>query len=169
VSKLPKKWTGLHPHRLKDNALEKKTALAWAALNAGDRSTLDYLMDVTNKGNIRATDHERLTACTLVQWLGSPVGFAWLVDTFGLAVMREMQERVASGEAHAVRPGQVYRSLDNRDKGREVTVERLRYDVTSRLYRRGDNTHWAVRSSTTGRMSYIYERRLLDTTQWMLV
>ena len=173
MTRVQKKWQGLSAHRYKDNPLEKRAALAWQELNTPgtpmSRSTIDYLMDVTNKGNISATDHERLVSSTVIQWLGSPVGFAWLCDTFGAEVVRRMQQRADVGLV--VQAGQVYRSRDHRDMkvNRCVTVERLRYPYGHRLYKTGPYAQWAVRSSTSGRLSYVKEQYLLDPTRWELV
>jgi len=173
IKDLKLKNHGIHTHRLKDNPREAKALLAFQALNertAGpvdQRDVIDHLVHAHLVEAI-ATTQQRREVCTVIQWLGSPVGFAWLVDTFGLEVVREMRERHGGSE---IKPGQVYRSRDARDKkkGRTVTVERLRYDTGHVLYRRGPSTPWACRSSTSGRISYIAECRLLDSTSWELV
>lgn len=170
-----KKWQGLHAHRYKNNPDEKRAALAWQELNKLDgrsRSMFDDLMEESpgDAMNTLASPRDRQVASTVVQWLGSPVGFAWLCDTFGLEVVRALQRRAAA-DGLVVEVGQVYRSLDSRDvkKDRRVTVERLRYGYGHPLYKTGPYAQWAVRSSTTSRLSYVQECHLLDATRWELV
>jgi len=175
VSKKPtKKWQGLNPHRYEGNPLEHKLALAWEKLNAekgpsNDKTLLDDLLtDYLLTTSWRSTGHERLIACTLIQWLGSPVGFGWLVDTLGLEVVRSMLAR-SEGGGVAVKPGQVYASQEKRYVGRKVVVECLRpRPPRNLLYRVGGNAHWTVRNSENGRRSYIYERILLSPNKWRL-
>jgi hypothetical protein len=174
LKELKKENYGIHEHRLKDNPMEAQALLSFQKLNAstaGPMNNRDVVDTLVHHAHVEAyaTSGQRRDVCTVIQWLGSPVGFAWLVDTFGLEVTRAMRGRVEHDSA--IQLGQVYRSLDHRDVkvGRTVTVERLRYGVNTVGYRTGAHTPWAVRSSTTGRLSYVYERRLLDKTQFELV
>lgn len=171
--RVQKKWQGLHAHRYKDNPEEKRAALAWQKANTpgearAQRTLVDDLMGGQQGKRVKlgATDEERVACSTVVQWLGSPVGFAWLMDTFGLEITRAMQRR--GFPDLTVERGQVYRSLDSRDlkKDRRVTVESLRYGYGHPLYKSGPYAQWSVRSSTTGRLSYVQERHLLDTSRW---
>lgn len=171
MKKPTKKWQGLHPHRYADNPLERKLALAWAEFNKapnGGTNHLDYLMDKKNKGCPPATDAQRLTANTVIQWLGSPVGLAWLVDNIGEDVAKEMNLRAPSAR-RSIRPGQVYLSLDKRYEGREIEIEETRHAPGSPRYKTGPYCKWRVRNRETGRRSYIQERHLLDGAQWRLV
>lgn len=78
-------FKGANAHRYKQNPLEKAFAVAWQDENSGlgKRYTiLDALFDPSGRGgpgcrDITKQDWE--TANTLIQWLGSPVGQAFLV------------------------------------------------------------------------------------------
>jgi len=77
------KFQGISPHRYGQNPLEKRFAQYWQDLNSRPTTaTLDYLMDPANRGTpIPAlTEREWKVANTLIQWLGSPVGFGFLRD-----------------------------------------------------------------------------------------
>lgn len=170
MSRIKKRHQGRNAHRYRDNPLERKIALAWQEFNEPQDHLGHLLHPPTSR--LRApevSDRDRKTANTVIQWLGSPVGFSWLCDTFGLEIVRATQERGRGGRK--VEIGQVYASQDHRDKkkGRTVTVERLRYGYGHRLYKVGPYAEWAVRSSTTGRLSYVKEERLLDPTKWKLI
>lgn len=173
IKGLKKKYHGINEHRLKDNPMEAQALLSFQKLAesaAGFNDSTDALDNLLHVPGVHAvaTTGRRRDACTMIQWLGSPVGFAWLVDTFGLEVTRAMQRRSTGG---SVKPGQVYASQDSHDRKveRKVIVVALRYGVNHALYRTGPNTHWGVRNVATRRLSYVYERRLLDPTQWKLV
>jgi len=78
-------FKGANAHRYKQNPLEKAFAVAWQEMNSGlgkRYTTIDYLMDPSNRGNpnppISKRDWE--IANTIIQWLGSPVGQAFLCD-----------------------------------------------------------------------------------------
>lgn len=77
-------------HRLKDNPLEKKFHLAWKDQNEKG-NTLAYLM---GNGSYRAplSDRDELVAATVVQWLGSPVGQAFLEEVLAPAYERHPQK-----------------------------------------------------------------------------
>jgi len=173
IKKLKVRYKGFHEHRLKDNPLEAQIAMAWQAANDAascpggigtTRDLADSVVCVPGRGI--ALDYDAKVAATVLQWLGSPVGFAWLVDTLGLEIVREMQMRPARGQAPYVEPGQTYQFQGKRG-GRKVTVEKLRHGVGTPLFRMGPSTHWTVRNSETGRRSYVYERILLDRKVWM--
>jgi hypothetical protein len=81
-----KEFQGTNPHRYKANPLEKAFAEKWQEINTGPmgrvRTTLDYLMDSSNRGepNPPLTERDWLVANTLIQWLGSPVGQGFIRD-----------------------------------------------------------------------------------------
>lgn len=76
-----KKWQGVSPHRYESNPQEEALALAWQEANTKYRhSTLAYLLSSDNRGERTVSDRDRLVACTIIQWLGSPVGQAFLYD-----------------------------------------------------------------------------------------
>lgn len=76
------KHFGRHTHRFRDNPEEKRIAEAWdAAQEYGD--TLAWLLDrrpVQIGRPMTPSDIEITAAATVIQWLGSPVGQAWLRD-----------------------------------------------------------------------------------------
>jgi hypothetical protein len=77
------KFMGMSPYRYGQNPLEKRFAQYWQDLNTRPTTaTLDYLMDPENRGSPvpALTDREWRVANTLIQWLGSPVGFGFLRD-----------------------------------------------------------------------------------------
>ncbi len=81
---------GLYTHRFKDNPEEKRFAEAWDTINRLG-SNLAYLLDPKNGVGSRPpepTDRERVVAATVIQWLGSPVGQAFLRD---LGYVREVE------------------------------------------------------------------------------
>lgn len=75
------KHIGLHSHRFVDNPAEKRFADAWREHQSG--RTLDYLLLcplVDQHQVMPATERDELVAATVIQWLGSPVGQAFLRD-----------------------------------------------------------------------------------------
>jgi hypothetical protein len=77
-----KKPKGLHPHRFRDNPSERAFADAWAKSNEYGH-TLAYLLHVGDQGGARPpepSDRDHVVAATVMQWLGSPVGQAFLRD-----------------------------------------------------------------------------------------
>lgn len=78
-------YQGRNAHRYKENPLEKAFAFAWQGENSGlgKRYTiLDALFDPSGRGGPgyrELTKQDWETANTLIQWLGSPVGQAFLV------------------------------------------------------------------------------------------
>lgn len=71
---------GLHTYRYADNPEEQRFAEAWEQQNKYGR-ILEYLLS-THKYNhpVSVTEREESIAATVVQWLGSPVGQAFLFD-----------------------------------------------------------------------------------------
>ncbi len=69
--------TGISPHRWEDNPLEKTFAKMWKAeqedpLRGG--SILEWILSPENRRDGSMTDRDAMTAATVIQWLGSPVG-----------------------------------------------------------------------------------------------
>ena len=81
--KVTKKYTGMSPHRWKDNPEEKAFAKAWAK-SAEDYHTLSYLLaGPEHDQRYHPPDpspRDYLVAATMVQWLGSPVGRSFLEE-----------------------------------------------------------------------------------------
>ena len=73
---------GLNQHRFKQNPLERIFAELWEEINERNRigyGILDYMLaETTNMPNGEVTDRDRIVAATVIQWLGSPVGQAFL-------------------------------------------------------------------------------------------
>lgn len=72
------KNTGLHAYRYKDNPVEEMFAQAWQdEIDSNGGGTLSWLL---GPGNRRAdvSPEQAKVACTVVQWLGSPVGMNFL-------------------------------------------------------------------------------------------
>ena len=81
-TKVKKKYQGNHFNRCEPragNPRELVFALEWQDQNERHR-TLSYLM---GKGSQPAdtTSRDHLVASSVIQWLGSPVGFSFLQDT----------------------------------------------------------------------------------------
>lgn len=73
-------YRGVSHHRYEREPLERLFAEKWQEIN--DRhldpdATLKYLLSEDNKP-VRPSDRDRLVAATIIQWLGSPVGQAFL-------------------------------------------------------------------------------------------
>lgn len=76
------KHKGIHTHRFRDNPEEKRFAGAWQKAN-DQGHILDYLLDPNNGVGGRPPEtpaRECVVAATVLQWLGSPVGQAFLRD-----------------------------------------------------------------------------------------
>ena len=78
---------GFHAHRLDTMPREKVFADAWKAENHHSTATATHLIpDITKR--------DAQVAATMMQWLGSPVGFCWLTDALKTAgyEVREIKE-----------------------------------------------------------------------------
>lgn len=82
---IDKKFQGLAAYRYKQNPLEEEFAKQWETQNNGSRPTLAYILsdppytqDPLNYPSERDWD----VANSVIQWLGSPVGQAFLQDVF---------------------------------------------------------------------------------------
>jgi len=73
------KHLGLHAHRLRDNPEERRFAAQWQDDNEVG-SVLAWLLHLGyQSGRPPApSEHDVRTAATVIQWLGSPVGQAFL-------------------------------------------------------------------------------------------
>lgn len=76
--KLKKRTTGLHPNRFKENPEEHRFAKAWDKI--GEKSLANILDDrpIHTGRPPMPSDRDYLVGATLIQWLGSPVGQAFL-------------------------------------------------------------------------------------------
>ena len=79
------KHEGLHTHRLKSNPREKVFAEAWRTqcetAPGKPNGTLTYLLCVGDQRYLEPPTQEQSTiAATVIQWLGSPVGFSFLEE-----------------------------------------------------------------------------------------
>lgn len=80
------KHEGLHPRRLSRESVEDRLAKAWA--EEAPR-TLPYLLHGQDRNDhIDLTQAEATVAATVIQWLGSPIGQAFLDDA-GFQVKKE--------------------------------------------------------------------------------
>ena len=72
----PVRHTGRAAYRIKQNPLEDRFATAWR--QEQENGLLEYLMgDGYSRGPV--TEQDELVAATVIQWLGSPVGQAFLL------------------------------------------------------------------------------------------
>lgn len=69
---------GLQQHRFKDNPEEARFARAWHRQQAG--KTLAYLLGNGKDPSEMVSARDNDVAATVIQWLGSPVGQAFLED-----------------------------------------------------------------------------------------
>ncbi len=76
---LKRRFRGVSPHRFDSNPLELAYALAWQRKNNGSTSTLAYMLNGQDCP-AEPTARENEIAATVVQWLGSPVGSAFVRD-----------------------------------------------------------------------------------------
>ena len=82
-----KEVRGLHTRRLSQNPIEKALSDGWAeeivsVSSINENTLLDGLLELQGRENNRpigyATQRDHVIAATVVQWLGSPVGFSFL-------------------------------------------------------------------------------------------
>lgn len=77
-------------HRTKREPIEAALAAAWERRNRADSfnnlTTLDWLAHGDgSQCLVRATQQEATLAATVIQWLGSPVGFSFLREALSAA------------------------------------------------------------------------------------
>lgn len=70
---------GRNTHRLAQNPMEQRFADQWEKINEHPGQCLNYLLGDGNRPGQATPDQEELAA-TVIQWLGSPVGRAFLRD-----------------------------------------------------------------------------------------
>jgi len=101
--KIKKQFQGMGKHRYASDPLEKRFAEAWQTINSSfspsavnAKSTLDYLMDESNKGipDPQLSQRDWLVANTAIQWLGSPVGQFFLSEVLSGPEAMEFRERL---------------------------------------------------------------------------
>lgn len=83
------KHVGFSADRLSREPREKVFAEAWKKINSKPYVTFEYLIPYP-------TERDATVAATVMQWLGSPVGFDWLEDTLnkaGYKVKRPREDR----------------------------------------------------------------------------
>ena len=90
---IPKRHLGVNRHRLKSNPDELAMAKAWVGFIEDGQAMperrpdhVDFLLDsgqTTPHCNL-ASDRDRQVAATVIQWLGSPVGRGFILDTLGI-------------------------------------------------------------------------------------
>jgi len=68
---------GMHARRLKSNPAEKRVHDAWKEVNR-DGAITGYLTSPDPNKQLPANPEEELVVATAMQWLGSPVGQAFL-------------------------------------------------------------------------------------------
>jgi hypothetical protein len=74
------KYKGMHTHRFRDNPEEERFAIAWDEQNRHGNN-LAHMLDTRHSGRpVEPSDRDRVVASTVIQWLGSPVGQAFLRD-----------------------------------------------------------------------------------------
>ena len=78
---------GLHTYRLKHNPNEAIFAEAWRKMNerytGRPNGVLAYLLaPAPGAPDYKFTERDAQVAATVIQWLGSPIGFVFLAETF---------------------------------------------------------------------------------------
>lgn len=80
-----KKWQGKSANRYDREPMERRFAQAWQHYSEPPyTSTINDLLDTSTGCPKEATDEERIAANTVIQWLGSPVGLAFLEEVLGV-------------------------------------------------------------------------------------
>jgi hypothetical protein len=87
---LAPEWEGRNAHRLRDNPLELAFACAFQKFcetpsGSLGPSNLERLLSPDPKTTPSATRDQQQVACTVIQWLGSPVGQHFVMDVMGRA------------------------------------------------------------------------------------
>lgn len=96
--KIKKDYRGHSVDRISREPIERKFALAWQRHNTVGHpnrpDTADYMLDRNPSVLLFAKAHERERKAinTAIQWLGSPIGFNWLMETLGLKGVRTMED-----------------------------------------------------------------------------
>ncbi len=107
MTRIKKKYQGQHTNRFSREPLEKKFALSWERHNSTSGAgpdAVDHLS--TTAGELHASDRERAAINTTIQWLGSTIGLAWLMETLGFKDVhseRDLAELKAAWSRHRVK------------------------------------------------------------------
>lgn len=114
MTRIKKDYRGHSINRLIREPIEKKFALAWQRLNTVGHptrpDTVDHLIsDRPTSVLFFSKEHERERKAinTTIQWLGSLVGFNWLMETLGLKgveTLADLAELRKVWNAHRRRP-----------------------------------------------------------------
>lgn len=100
MTRIKKDYRGHSLNRLIREPIEKKFALAWQRFNTVGHPTRPDTVDhlIGNEPSVlffsKEHDRERKAINTAIQWLGSPVGFNWLLETLGLKGVQDMADLV---------------------------------------------------------------------------
>jgi hypothetical protein len=77
----PSPLEGVQKHRLQSNPVEAAFARAW---KQGTREVLKYILAPPEfdkpQGSVDPSERDEVVAATVIQWLGSPIGQAFLRD-----------------------------------------------------------------------------------------
>lgn len=78
---MSKKFLGKSLYRFEKNPKEKVFSNEWIELNRGKYSMIEMLLSSDGgKTPAQVNEHDELIAATVIQWLGSPVGYSWLIE-----------------------------------------------------------------------------------------
>lgn len=95
---IKKQFQGMGKNRYGREPLEARFAQAWQEQNdtLNGKSTLDHLMDENHRGtpDPPLSRREQMTANTVVQWLGSPVGQCFLAQVLSLPEAESFRDRL---------------------------------------------------------------------------
>lgn len=87
----------LNEHRLSSNPLEKRFLELWHEQNKFS-GTLEWILSggpVNERMTVSLRDAQ--VAATMMQWLGSPIGMAFLEETLGIPDLRKQVQKRFSG------------------------------------------------------------------------
>ncbi len=83
-----------NPHRLAQNPLEKAFLDAWGRANVYGHM-LEYLLsDDPDQHRAAVSEQDELVAATIIQWLGSPVGQAFLEGVLEQPIRENMPKHL---------------------------------------------------------------------------
>ena len=86
---------GRYEYRLKDNPMEQRFAEEWKKQETVGH-TLEYLLSSRINEREAVDEHDQEVAATVIQWLGSPVGLAFLEDVLGVDIREQIYDRLRS-------------------------------------------------------------------------
>lgn len=82
---------GKHTYRFGSNPLEQQFAEEW---ERQEKHTLGYVLSDEPNNPTHVDDHDREIVATMMQWLGSPVGQAFLENALGFNVRDQIPEHL---------------------------------------------------------------------------